>query len=594
MGPESPVAAAVARYRGDPHYLVQIVHAAQGELGWISRASEVEIAERLAIPVTRVEAVVKFYSFFYDRPVGRYRVLFSDNITDRMAGNFALFQRMLDRFGLRRGETSADGLVSVDLTSCTGMCDQGPALLVNNIAINRLDEPRIDTIVDLIRSGQPVTGWPTEFFGVEDNVRRPGLLLEAPMAPGAALDAAIRLGRQGLIDEMKRSNLRGRGGAGFPTGVKWESARNAPGAERFIVCNADEGEPGTFKDRVLLTSHAGRVFEGMAIAGYAAGATRGLVYLRGEYEYLRARLEAELDLMRSERRLGVSIRGAAGFDFDIEIHLGAGAYVCGEESALIESLEGKPGRPRIRPPFPVTAGYLGKPTVVDNVETLAQAAEVAIGGGAAYARRGTRFSTGSKVLSVSGDCAAPGLYEYEYGVTIAQVLADCGAGEVAAVQISGPSGMLLTPDEFSRRIAFEDVPTAGAFMVFGANRDVFEVARNFAHFFAHETCGFCTPCRVGTALQRDLMDKIAEGRGSRYEINELMRLRELMKRLSHCGLGQTAGNAAHDAWQKFRPAFEKRLQARDFAPAIDLDKALAQARAVTGRNDELAHLSEEG
>ena len=228
------------------------------------------------------------------------------------------------------------------------------------------------------------------------------------MTPGRALDAAIALGRQGVLDEMKRSNLRGRGGAGFATGFKWEAARNAPGADRYVIGNADEGEPGTFKDRVLLTSHAGRIFEGMAVAGYAIGATRGFLYLRGEYEYLKPRLEAELDRMRLVRRLGPSIRGAAGFDFDIEIHLGAGAYVCGEETALIESLEGKPGRPRIRPPFPVLSGYLGRPTVVNNIETLCQATEVLIDGGANFAKRGTKNSTGSKILSVSGDCERPG------------------------------------------------------------------------------------------------------------------------------------------------------------------------------------------
>ena len=594
MPAANPVAAAIAAYRSDPNYLVQIVRKSQAALGWISPATIDEMAQLLKIPRTRIECVVQFYSFFYDAPRGAYRLLLSDNITDRMLGSLDLLQRFLDRFGVARGEVTPDGLASVDLTSCTGLCDQGPALLVNNIAISRLSERRVDSIVDLIRARAPVSVWPAEFFQIEDNIRRADALLGPRLTPGRALDAAIRQGRQGMLDEMKRSNLRGRGGAGYPTGMKWESARNAPGADRFIVCNADEGEPGTFKDRVLLNSHAGRLFEGMAIAGYVVGATRGIVYLRGEYEYLEARLEAELERMRRERLLGPAIRGAAGFDFDIEIHLGAGAYVCGEESALIESLEGKPGRPRIRPPFPVTSGYLNKPTVVDNVETLCQATEIAIEGGARFAGRGTRTSTGTKILSVSGDCDRPGLYEYPFGVTVARVLEDCGAHDVAAVQVSGPSGVLLTPDEFSRAIAFEDVPTAGAFMVFGVKRDLFDVVRNFAHFFAHESCGFCTPCRVGTSIQRDVMDKIAEGRGSRYEINELMRLYDLMRRTSHCGLGQTAGNAVHDAWNKFRPAFERRLQPHDFAPAIDLEAALAPARAVTRRDDASAHMTAEG
>jgi [NiFe] hydrogenase diaphorase moiety large subunit len=419
-------------------------------------------------------------------------------------------------------------------------------------------------------------------------------LLQAPIAPGRALDAAIALGRLGLLDEMKRSNLRGRGGAGFTTGLKWEAARNAPGADRYIVANADEGEPGTFKDRVLLSAHAGRIFEGMAIAGYAVGATRGFLYLRGEYEYLKPRLDAELERMRLVRRLGPGIRGCAAFDFDIEIHVGAGAYVCGEETALLESLAGKPGRPRVRPPYPVTRGYLGRPTVVDNVETLCQATEVAILGGAAFARQGTKNSTGSKILSVSGDCELPGVYEYSFGVPISQVLEDAGAArDVAAVQIGGPSGVLMTPDQFTRRIAFEDVPTSGAFMIFGGQRDLFEVARNFVHFFAHESCGFCTPCRVGTSLQREMVEKIAEGRGTRYEINELMRVRGLMRRMSHCGLGQMAGNAISDGWSKFRPAFERRLRPLEFAPAVDLDAAMAPARAVVGRDDAGAHLNAE-
>ena len=258
--------------------------------------------------------------------------------------------------------------------------------------------------------------------------------------------------------------------------------------------------------------------------------------------------------------------------------------------ALIESLEGKPGKPRIRPPFPVTIGYLGKPTVVNNVETLAEATVVALQGGRIFAGHGTRHSAGTKILSVSGDCARPGIYEYPFGVRMEQVLRDCGAADVAAVQISGPSGVCLTPDEFRRPIGFEDVPRAGAFTIFGKERDLFEVARNFAHFFANESCGFCTPCRVGTTLMRDALDRIADGRGSLYEINELMRLAELLRRTSHCGLGQTAGNPVRDTWLKFRPAYERRLIRGDFDPAVDLDAALDRAREIAGRDDAVAHI----
>ena len=422
---------------------------------------------------------------------------------------------------------------------------------------------------------------------------RKGILLGHTLASGEALQAAFARGAAATLAEVQRAKLRGRGGAGFTTGEKWQACRDAAGDRHYVVCNADEGEPGTFKDRVLLSSYADLVFEGMTIAGFVVGASQGLLYLRGEYRHLLESLEAVLARRRSCGLLG-RVRGAAGFSFDIEIQLGAGAYVCGEESALLESLEGKRGNPRIRPPYPVTHGYLGQPTTVNNVETLAAACLIAKHGGAWYADIGTGRSTGTKLLSVSGDCALPGIYEYPYGVSVAEVLADCGATRTQAVQISGPSGTCLADGEFGRKIAFEDIPTAGAFMVFDATRDMFEVARNFAHFFAHESCGFCTPCRVGTALVRNLLDKLAAGHGSPYDLNELYKLQRLMQAASHCGLGHSAGNALADTLNKFRPAYERRLKSLEFEPAFDLDAALSQARQMTGRDDAAAHLANGG
>jgi [NiFe] hydrogenase diaphorase moiety large subunit len=586
---EPAVEPILAKFRHDPTNLLQILRETQEALDWISPETQTFIASRLGIPRTRVEALTQFYSHLYDHNRGRYRILFSDNITDRMAGNVALFDRLRAFWGVAPGETSSDGLVSIDMTPCTGLCDHGAALLVNNIAIGRLDNERIDRIARLIMARKPVADWPAELFAIDDNIHRKVTLLGTPYVAGTALDAAIRLGRSGMFDEIKRSGLRGRGGAGFPTATKIEGARNAAGKDKYVVCNADEGEPGTFKDRVLLTSFLPRVLEGMAIAGFAAGATKGFVYLRGEYQYLQPHLQRTIDEMRAGNRLGVSIRGAPGFDFDVQIHMGAGAYICGEGTAQINSLEGKVGRPRVKPPSMVIRGYKDMPTIVDNVETLAHLTEIALEGGVSFARRGTRASTGTKMLSVAGDCARPGIYEYEFGVTIRQVIQDCGAVAPIAVQIGGASGVLITPDEFSRKIAFEDVSTAGAFMIFGPERDLFEVARNFAHFFAHESCGFCTPCRVGTTVQKNLMDKIAEGRGSRYEVNDLMRLADFMRKTSHCGLGETAGNAVRDTWTKFRPAFERRLVPYDFAPEVDLDKALEPTRIAAHRDDAAAH-----
>jgi [NiFe] hydrogenase diaphorase moiety large subunit len=585
----------VERYRGEPTALLQILRDAQDLEGWLPPATLTYLAQLLALPRARVEGVAGFYSFLHLKRPSRYRVLFSDNITDRMAGNLALLERMCNSLWLERGKTSEDGLVLVDTTSCTGMCDQGPAMLVNGWAIAQLTPARIDQVVELIRSGAAVEDWPAELFLIEDNIHRKDMLLDALLEPGEGIRAAITRGLRedrsavrgplATLEAIKRSNLRGRGGAGFATGLKWEACRNAPGAMHYVVCNADEGEPGTFKDRVLLSRYADLLFEGMTVCAYVIGARKGFVYLRGEYRHLLAPLQAVLARRRAAGLLGTRICGQAGFEFDIEIHMGAGAYVCGEESALIESLEGKRGIPRNRPPYPVTHGYLQQPTTVNNVETFCAAALIALRGGEWYRNIGTAKSAGSKILSVSGDCARPGIYEYPFGVTVREVLEDCGAERTQAVQISGPSGTCIDASEFERRIAFEDLPTAGAFMVFDASRDPFEVARNFTHFFAHESCGFCTPCRVGTTLLCNVVDKIHRGKGSRHELNQIFRLSRLLQSASHCGLGHTACNPLLDTIKRFRPAYERRLESLEFEPAFDRDGALERARAITGRVD---------
>ncbi|MGQ9861204.1 MAG: NAD(P)H-dependent oxidoreductase subunit E [Thiobacillaceae bacterium] len=608
----------VAQHGGDATRLVQILRDLQERHGWLAPPMVTALAHRLGLSRARVEGVAAFYSFLYLEPVGQYRVLFSDNITDRMQGSEALLAYLSEKLWVEKGKVSEDGLLSIDTTSCTGLCDQGPGLLVNGWAIPRIDRERLDLIAQLILKRQPMAQWPEELFRIEDNIRREDVLLASRLQPGEAIRAALmrgesneanrpvseRAGREGMpaaapgpaatLEEIKRANLRGRGGAGFSTGLKWETCRNAPGHTHYVVCNADEGEPGTFKDRVLLTRHADLVFEGMTVCAYILGGgrtkTHGFLYLRGEYRHLLDPLNECLARRRRDGLLGRDICGRPGFDFDIEIHLGAGAYVCGEESALIESLEGKRGIPRNRPPYPVTHGYQGQPTVVNNVETFCAAALIAKEGGDWYRAQGTAKSAGTKLLSVSGDCERPGIYEYPFGVSVRQVLDDCGARRTQAVQVSGPSGTLIDASEFDRRIAFEDLPTAGAFMVFDETRDMFDVVRNFVHFFAHESCGFCTPCRVGTAMMKGVIDKIHDGRGAQHDVEEICRLQKVMHLAAHCGLGHTACNPMRDVMQRFRPAIQRRLKSLDFEPAFDLDGALAVARQMTGRDDAKAHL----
>jgi [NiFe] hydrogenase diaphorase moiety large subunit len=364
--------------------------------------------------------------------------------------------------------------------------------------------------------------------------------------PGTGLAAAMTKSRADIIGEVAASNLRGRGGAGFPTGTKWNlaaAARIAPGASKYVICNADEGEPGTFKDRVLLYSYTDLVFEGMTIAARAIGATKGILYLRGEYVYLRPHLIGVLERRRQAGLLGAKVCGAEGFDFDIEIRMGAGAYVCGEETALIESLEGHRGEPRNRPPFPVDTGFLGQPTVVNNVETLAAVTAILSKGAAWFKGLGTDRSAGFKLFSVSGDCAEPGVYEFPLGITVQELLDKVGGGGAKAVQIGGASGTCIPAAEFGRRIAFEDVATGGSIIVFGQGRDMLHVAKNFMEFFVEESCGQCTPCRAGNAKLLEGIEMLERGACSTAYLQELLALSETMQLASKCGLGQSSPNA---------------------------------------------------
>jgi [NiFe] hydrogenase diaphorase moiety large subunit len=364
----------------------------------------------------------------------------------------------------------------------------------------------------------------------------------AAVEAGAGLRAALALSPAEVVDQIVASGMRGRGGAGFPTGQKWRLAAEsqAPEGRRYIVCNADEGEPGTFKDRVLLAVHADLVLEGMTIAGYAIGAQKGLLYLRAEYVYLR---DALLDALRQRREHGLlGPEVAPGFGFDIRVHMGAGAYVCGEESALLESLEGRRGEPRDRPPYPVVRGLHGAPTVVNNVETFAWATAILARGPDWFASIGTHRSTGPKLLSVSGDVTRPGVYEFPLGVPIADVLRAAGGTDAKAVVVGGAAGSCVPAAEFGRTVSYEDVATGGAFIVLGPDRDLIDVAENVAEFFADESCGQCAPCRLGTVALLEGVRRLRAGTCTAEDVARLCRLGATMRLTSKCGLGQSSPN----------------------------------------------------
>ena len=588
------IAPAGAAHDAGRSYLLQYLVRIQHRLSYIPGPAITQLARLLQLPESEIRGVIGFYSFLHEQARGDYDILVSDSITDHMLGSRILLQQLCNTLDVEAGVPRADGRVTVDTTSCTGICDQGPAMLVNGQVISRLSEDRIEQICRLIEAGTGVSQWPAEFFEVDDNIHRRDLLLAdetASASPdGSALRALLESGGDALLDIIEKSGLRGRGGAGYSAASKWRLCKQATADSRYVVCNADEGEPGTFKDRVLLNSYADSMFEGMTLCAGIIGARRGYLYLRGEYRYLLEALETVLQQRRENGLLGRCILGRDGFDFDIEIHLGAGAYICGEESSLIESLEGKRGIPRNRPPFPVTHGYLDQPTVVNNVETFMAAAKIAALGADWFCRAGTPESTGTKLLSISGDCERPGIYEYPFGVTVKQVLEDCGAAATQAVQLAGAAGFTLPMADTERCIAFEDVSTGGSFMVFNNDRKLLDMVRNFAHFFVHESCGFCTPCRVGGSLLKDLVDKLANGHATQYDVTEMQQLGALMQQASLCGLGTTAPNPVLDLLNRFPQLVEERLAHSGYEPAFDLDAALQDARDISGRDDPGAHI----
>jgi len=373
--------------------------------------------------------------------------------------------------------------------------------------------------------------------------KRSGPVIFSGYEQTGGIKKALEIGRENILLELKNSGLKGRGGAGFPTATKWMLTAASNAEKKFIVCNADEGEPGTFKDRVLLLEYPELVIDGMVIAGSTIGAKAGIIYLRGEYEYMFSFLEDYLTKMRKENIIGKSILGKKDFDFEIEIRLGSGAYVCGEETALIESLEGYRGEPRNRPPFPVNTGFLGYPTVVNNVETLASIPHIISKGGEWFKKFGTDKSTGSKLFSISGDCHKPGVYELPWGTKVSELLEIVEAENTKAVQVGGASGICIPKSQFNRTLAYEDAATGGSIIIFNESRNMLKVLKNFMEFFVEESCGQCTPCRIGNIKLLEGVKKIESGEASFSYLNNLKELSKTMQVASKCGLGQSSPNS---------------------------------------------------
>jgi [NiFe] hydrogenase diaphorase moiety large subunit len=588
----------VEKYGKDKTRLMDILIDVQSEFGYIPRESTVQIAEDLGMSEVDVDQTISFYHFFSQKPTGKYQIFLNNSAVAHMMGRDEVANTFMKELGIKFGEVTATGLVGLFETSCIGMNDQEPAAIINNQIFTRLTPFRAKEIVRDIKEGKSVHDMFVQDYGdgenrseliksvVSNNIRKIGPVLERNYKYGHVIEKLTKMTPEQVIEDVKKSNMRGRGGAGFPTGLKWEFCRNTAGEKKYIFCNADEGEPGTFKDRVILTERPRLLFEGMVIAGYAVGATEGILYIRYEYKYLQNYLEDILQKARDANYLGKNILGKKGFNFDIRIQFGAGAYVCGEESALIESAEGKRGEPRDRPPFPVEKGYLDMPTVVNNVETLCSVVKVVLNGGEWYKSLGTTESTGTKVLSISGDCKFPGVYEVVWGFAIDDILDMVGAHkeDVQAVQVGGPSGAIIATNEFNRILGYEDLATGGSLIIIGKHRDILsDIVLNFMEFFISESCGSCSTCRILPTLLRNKLVKILNARGVKQDIDDIVEWGKILK-ASRCGLGQTAANPILSSLKNFRHLYEEKIQKnKEFDSGFDLILSVKESCKVTGR-----------
>ncbi len=553
------------------HLLLPALHALQREIGWISEGGLNYVSQRLTVPPAEAYGVATFYAMFSVAPRPDRVVHVCDDIACRIAGAGALCERLEREVGPEGADVEG---ASWTRSPCLGMCEQAPAMLGqragrDDVALGGATVATYRALVDPASTAAcagadtaPQTLDPAMRAGLR-LLRRIGVVDPASLGDYRghggfeALRRAIGIGPQATVREVTEAKLMGRGGAAFPTGVKWKAVAEQTVRPHYVVCNADESEPGTFKDRLVMELDPYSVIESLTIAGFATGAERGYLYIRGEYPLATERLEHAIEECRRHGYLGADVMGT-GLVFDVELRRGAGAYICGEETALFNSIEGKRGEPRNKPPFPVQRGLFGKPTGINNVETLINVLEILRIGGASYAALGTEGSTGPRLFCLSGDVARPGLYEAEFGITLGELLDLAGGstGTPRAILLGGAAGGFVTPDDLDIRLTFEDARSggytlgSGVVMVMNEDVDMVQIVLRIARFFRDESCGQCVPCRVGTVRQEEALHRLVADRpiGSRDdEFALLADIGRVMTDASICGLGQTAAAAVSSA-----------------------------------------------
>ena len=578
----------IDEYKDKPGNLMPVLQEVQDVVGYLSPSVQNRIASGLKVPGSDIFGTMSFYSMFTWESKGKYIVRMCVSPPCHINGSENMLQALQEELGVQAGQTTPDGLFTLELSACLGVCEVAPAMQINEIVHGHLTRDKIKQVLADYRAGK-AADWRKLPYSTNDyRSYKPGpgepVLMDNvglidPMEIQPYLDrggyaalkqAVTTMTPEAVVEEVKASGIRGRGGAGFPAGLKWSFTRPLTVTPKYIVCNADEGEPGTIKDRYLMEGDPHKILEGMAIAGYAIGASQGYIYCRGEYYLSKYRLNQAIKQATAKGFLGEKLFGT-DFSFNVEVRSGFGCYICGEETALIESVEGKRGYPRLKPPFPGVAGLWGKPTVVNNVETLASVPAILKRGGAWYKGLGTADTAGTKIYQIIGQVQTPQIVEAPVGMTLRELIDTYGGGlrpgrSFKMCQTGGASAGLVTPECLDVVMDYGSLSKAGGalgsgtMLVMDDSTCVVDFLRSVAVFFAHESCGQCTPCREGTPRLLQTLTRISQGQGRMEDLAFLERLSCTLLDASFCPLGQSAGVPLMSALKNFRPEIEAHIQ----------------------------------
>ena len=577
-----------SQFRSIKGGVLPALHAVQDLCGnWLPLEALQLVAQGLDVPYPYLYGVLSFYTMFSTQPRGKYLIRMCESPPCHILGADNLLEVVKDELGIEEiGETTNDGLFTLEQTACLGVCEVSPVMQINEVVFGRLNPERLKNILADYQAGK-VVDWrtlprttnalsdyppsPDELVLLANVDRMDPMSLDACLARGGyeGLKKALSMSQDEVINTVKESGLRGRGGAGFPTGLKWSFTKPSPITPKYIVCNADEGEPGTIKDRYIMEGDPHKVLEGMAITGYAVGASFGYIYVRGEYYLCMYRLNKAIEDARAKGFLGKNILGT-DFSFDIQVQTGGGSYVCGEETALIESIQGERGNPRVKPPFPGQVGVWYKPTIVNNVESLSAVPAIIVNGGEWYKTKGTPDTAGTKIMQVVGHVNKPGIVEANLGMTLRTLIDQFGGGvregrKFKTCQPGGASvGFILpehldTPIEHGALAKIEGGLGSGTMLVMDDSVCVIDVVKCLLYFFQHESCGFCLPCRRGTRVLYEMMCKVAAGKGTQEDLDRMLSLAKAMVDSANCALGWSPYSFLKTTMERFKDEYDAHL-----------------------------------